>query len=53
MLFRAVLQHMDVPRLKGQIGAAGLHHSQSNLGSEPYLPPTPQLTAIPDPRPTE
>uniref|UniRef100_A0A8D1D0V8 Androgen dependent TFPI regulating protein n=1 Tax=Sus scrofa TaxID=9823 RepID=A0A8D1D0V8_PIG len=29
--------------------AAGLPHSQSNVGSEPRLRPTPQLTATPDP----
>ena len=38
---------------RGRIGAvavaAGLHHSHSNLGSEPRLQPTPQLTAAPDP----
>ena len=35
----------------GQIeaAAAGLHHSCSNTGSEPYLQPTPQLMATPDP----
>ena len=35
----------------GPIGAvaAGLHHSHSNVGSEPHLRPTPQLTATPDP----
>ena len=34
----------------GQIGAlaAGLYHSHSNLGSEPHLRPTPQLTAMLD-----
>ena len=36
---------------KGWIGAsaAGLHHSHSNLGSEPCLQPTPQHTTTPDP----
>ena len=29
--------------------ATGLHRSHSNLGSEPRLRPTPQLTATPDP----
>ena len=29
--------------------AAGLSHSRSNAGFEPRLPPTPQLTAVPDP----
>ena len=40
---------------KGLIGAvaAGLHQSRSNTGSEPRLQPTPQLKAMPDPRPTE
>ena len=44
------LQHIDVPRLRGQIGAsaASLHHSHNNTGSELHLPPTPQLTATPD-----
>ena len=32
---------------------AGLHHSHSHGGSEPCLRPTPQLTATPDPEPTE
>ena len=32
---------------------ATLHHSHSNSGSEPNLRPTPQLTATPDPKPTE
>ena len=29
--------------------AAGLYQSHSNAGSEQYLQPTPQLTAMPDP----
>ena len=35
-------RHMDVPRLGFQIRAAvaGLHHSHSNLGSEPRLQST-------------
>ena len=33
--------------------AAGLQHSHSNPGSEPHLRPTPQLTAKPEPQPTE
>ena len=39
----------------GWIGAiaAGLHHSHSNTGSELSLQATPQLTAMPDPSPTE
>ena len=40
---------------RGQIRAvdAGLHQSHSNTGSKPRLGPTPQLTAMPDPQPTE
>ena len=40
---------------RGLIGAvaAGLRQSHSNVGSEPCLQPTPQLTATPDPKPTE
>ena len=40
---------------RGKIGviAAGLCHSQSNAGSEPFLWPTPQLMAMLDPYPTE
>ena len=30
-------------------GAAGLHHSQGNTGSEMHLQPMPQLVAMPDP----
>ena len=39
----------------GQIGAvaASLCHSHSNVGSEPQLQPTPQLTVTPDPQPIE
>ena len=37
---------------RGPIGAvaAGLHHSHShgNVGSEPHLPPIPQLTTVLD-----
>ena len=43
-------RQMEVPRLRGQIGAAAanLHHSHSNSGSEPSLQPTLQLKATPD-----
>ena len=34
-------------------GAASLHHSHNNAGSEQCLRPTPQLTAMPDPYHTE
>ena len=45
------LWHMEVPRATTGIraAAAGLHYSHSNSGSESHLPPTPQLTATPDP----
>ena len=33
--------------------AVSLHHSHSNVGSKPHLRPIPQLTATPDPQPTE
>ena len=51
IFFQAALRHMEVPRLRGQIGAiaAGLHHSHSNAESELSLRPTPQLTATLDP----
>ena len=40
-------------QVRGQIGAAAvsLCHSHSTVGSKPCLQPTPQLTAMPDPRP--
>ena len=40
---------------RGRIGAvaSSLRQSHSNLGSEPRLQPTPQLTATPDPYPVE
>ena len=40
---------------RGPIGAVatGLRQSHSNVGSEPCLQPTPQLTATPDRQPTE
>ena len=33
--------------------ATSLRHNHSNMGSELHLRPTPQLTAMPDPGPTE
>ena len=45
--------HMEVPR--GWIGAevANLCQSHSNTRYERSLQPTPELTAVPDPRPTD
>ena len=57
ILFHFILLFMATPtayrdsQARGRIGAtaAGLRYSHSNLGSEPHLWPTPQLTATPDP----
>ena len=55
LLFRAAPVAYGGFQARGPIGAtaAGLCHSHSNTGSEPHLPPTPQLTATPVPPPTE
>ena len=54
-LFRAASEAYGGSQASGRIRttAAGPHHSHSNAGSEPCLPPTPQLMAAPDPQPTE
>ena len=51
--FRAALVGRGGSQARDRIGAAaaGLHHS--NMGSEPQLRPTPQLTATRNPQPTE
>ena len=48
---RAALTAYGGSQARGLIGAVaiGLHQSHSNEGSEPHLPPTPQLKAMPDP----
>ena len=45
--FKAALMAYGSFQARGQIGAtaASLHHIHGNLGSEPRLQPTPQLTA--------
>ena len=50
-LFKAVFAAYVSSQARGLIGAAAadLHHSHSNMGSEPHLRPTPQLTAMLDP----
>ena len=57
LLFRSAPTAYGGSQARGPIGAtaAGLRHRQShsNAGSEPRLRPTPQLTAMPDPQPTE
>ena len=50
-LFRAARTAYGGSQVRGQIRAVadGLCHNHSNVGCEPYLRPTPQLTATPDP----
>ena len=50
LLFRATPAAYGSSQARDQIGAtaASLHHSHSNMGSEPHLQPTPQLMATPD-----
>ena len=47
MLFRAAPEAYGGMQARGPFGAtaASLHHNHSNAGSEPHLPPTPQLMA--------
>ena len=54
-LFRAAPVACGGSQARGLIWAvaAGLHHSHSNIRSEPHLPSTPQFKAMLDPRPTE
>ena len=54
-LFRAAPTAYGDSQTRGQIRAvaASLHHSHSNVRSEPCLQSTQQLTATPDPEPTE
>ena len=51
LLFKAAPAARESSHAMGQIGAtaADLHHSHSNMGSEPCLQPIPQLMAPPDP----
>ena len=50
-LFKAAPVAYGGSQARGRIrdAAASLQHSHSNVGSEPHLPPTPQLMATPDP----
>ena len=52
---RAALGACGGSQAKGLIRAVatGLHQGHSNVGSELHLRPTSQLTATPDPQPTE
>ena len=54
-LFRATPVAYGSSQARGPIGVAdaGLHHSHSNLGSKLHVRPIAQLTAMPDPSPTE
>ena len=51
LLFGAALAACGGSQARGLIGAiaAGLHHSHSNMGSEPNLRPTLWLKTTPDP----
>ena len=51
LLFRATPVEYGGSKARGRIvaAAASLCHSHSNARYEPHLPPTPQLTATPDP----
>ena len=55
LVFRAAPTACGGSQARGQTGATavGPHHSHSNAWIELHLQPTPQLTAMPDPRPTE
>ena len=55
LLFKAAPVAYGGSQDRGRIGAiaAGLCHSHSNEGLEPCLQPIPQLTAVPDPQPTD
>ena len=55
LFFRATSEVYGSSQAKSRIvaTAASLYHNQSNSGSEPHLRSTPQLMAIPDPRPPE
>ena len=55
LLFRAAPVAYGSSRLRGRIGAdaVSLHHRYSGNGSEPHMRPTLQLSAMPDPSPTE
>ena len=46
-LFRAAPAEYGGSQARGRIGAVAANHS--NAGYEPYLRPTPQLIAMPDP----
>ena len=53
LLFRATLAaYGSSQKARGWIGAAAANLHHSNTESKPHLRPTPQLTAMPDPRPT-
>ena len=53
--FRAETTACGSSQARDRMGttAVGLHHSHSSLGSELHIQPTAQLTATPDPQPTE
>ena len=54
-LYRAALAAYGCSQARGQMVAVatGLRQSHSNARSKPHVRPTPQLTATPNPQPTE
>jgi len=44
---------MQVPRLGVESELQLLAYTTATAGSKPHLQPTPQITATPDPQPTE
>ena len=53
LLFRAASAACGGSQARGLIRATAPRHSHSNARSKPRLRPPPQLTAMPDPYPTE
>ena len=47
------LWHMDIPALGVESELQLPAHTTANVGSEPPLPPAPQLMATPSPQPSE
>ena len=52
-LFRDASAAYGSSQARGKIRATAASPGHSNAGSEPHLQTTPQLTAAPDPQPTE
>ena len=52
-LFRSAPKAHGSSQVRGRIGAVAARHSHNHVGSQLHLLPTAQLTATPDPQPTE